>query len=95
METIKTLNYIRNKKELQDLYLSQMPELHIRNEINEILRESRTSIPAGMRMNVKNITTQEAIMFIERNGTPDGYILSDELKTKLKEYRELLRNKKI
>jgi DNA-directed RNA polymerase specialized sigma subunit len=95
METLKILNYIRNKKELQELYLSQMAELYIRNEINQILRETRMSIPAGMRMNFKNITTREAIIFIEQNGTPDGYTLSDELNIKLKEYRELLVNKKI
>jgi DNA-directed RNA polymerase specialized sigma subunit len=94
METLKILNYIRNKKELQELYLSQMSDEYIRNEINEILRETRMSIPAGMRMNAKNITTREAIIFIEQNGTPDGYTLSDELKTKLKEYREFLENKK-
>lgn len=91
---LKILYYIRNKKELQELYLSQMAESYIRNEINEILRESRMSIPAGMQVNAKNITTREAIVFIEQNGTPDGYILSDELKTKLKEYQELLINKK-
>ncbi|WP_281239727.1 hypothetical protein [Flavobacterium praedii] len=95
METLKILNYIRNKKELQELYLSQMAELYIRNEINQILRETRMSIPAGMRMNFKNITTREAIIFIEQNGTPDGYTLSDELNIKLKEYQELLVNKKI
>ncbi|WP_269223893.1 hypothetical protein [Flavobacterium sp. IMCC34518] len=95
METLKILNYIRNKKELQELYLSQMAELYIRNEINQILRETRMSIPAGMRMNFKNITTREAIIFIEQNGTPDDYTLSDELNIKLKEYRELLVNKKI
>lgn len=92
---LKTLNYIRDKKELQALYLSQMPELHIRFEINEILNDTRKLIPAGMRMNAKNISTQEVIMFIERNGTPDGYILSDELKIKLNDYRELLSSKKL
>jgi DNA-directed RNA polymerase specialized sigma subunit len=95
METLKILYYIRNKKELQKLYLSQMTVLHIRNEINEILRETRASIPPGMRMNAENITTQEAIIFIEQNGTPDGYTLSDELRTKLKEYQEFLENKKM
>ena len=85
---LKVLNYIRNKKELQELYLSQMPELYIRSEMNEILQETRASIPPGMRMNAKNITTDEAIMFIDRNGTPDGYLLSEELKIKLKEYWE-------
>lgn len=37
---LKTLNYIRSKKELQNLYLSQMTEAYIRNEINEILQET-------------------------------------------------------
>ena len=92
---LKTLHYIRDKKELQALYLSQVPELHIRKEINEILKETRKSIPAEMRMNAKNISTQEVIMFIEKNGTPDGYILSDELKIKLNDYRELLSIKKL
>lgn len=92
---LKTLHYIRDKKELQALYLSQVPELYIRKEINEILKETRKSIPVGMRMNAKNISTQEVIMFIEKNGTPDGYILSDELKIKLNDYRELLSRKKL
>jgi hypothetical protein len=91
---MKTLHYIRNKKELQELYLSQMPESHIRAEINEILNQTRTSIPLGMRIHLKNITTKEAIIFIEQNGTPDGYTLSDELQLKLKEYRETLRSRK-
>ena len=92
---LKTLHYIRDKKELQALYLSQVPELYIRKEINEILKETRKSIPAGMRVNAKNISTQEVIIIIEKNGTPDGYILSDELKIKLNDYRELLSSKKL
>ncbi|WP_139363434.1 hypothetical protein [Flavobacterium sp. LM5] len=91
---MKTLYYIRNKKELQELYLSQIPESHIRAEMNEILKQTRASIPLGMRTNLKNITTKEAIIFIEQNGTPDGYVLSDELQLKLKEYKESLRNRK-
>jgi PHD/YefM family antitoxin component YafN of YafNO toxin-antitoxin module len=85
---LKTLYYIRNKKELQELYLSQMPENCIRSEINSILNETRKDIPPGMRLNAKNIKTEEALIFIDRNGTPDGYLLSEELKIKLKEFRE-------
>ena len=93
---LKTLYYIRNKKELQELYLSQMPELYIRSEINSILNETRKDIPPGMRLNAKNIKTEEALIFIDRNGTPDGYLLSEELKIKLNEYREAeLKNKQI
>lgn len=91
---LKTLYYIRNKKELQELYLSQMPEKCIRSEINSILNETRKDISPGMRSNVKNIKTEEALIFIDRNGTPDGYLLSEELKIKLNEYREIeLKNK--
>ena len=91
---LKTLYYIRNKKELQELYLSQMPEMYIRSEINSIINETRKDISAGMRLNVKNIKTEEALIFIDRNGTPDGYLLSEELKIKLNEYREAeLKNK--
>ena len=91
---LKTLYYIRNKKELQELYLSQMPENCIRSEINSILNETRKDIPPGMRLNAKNIKTEEALIFIDRNGTPDGYLLSEELKIKLKEFREAeLKNK--
>ena len=85
---LKTLYYIRNKKELQELYLSQMPENCIRSEINSILNETPKDIPPGMRLNAKNIKTEEALIFIDRNGTPDGYLLSEELKIKLKEFRE-------
>lgn len=91
---LKTLYYIRNKKELQELYLSQMPEMYIRSEINSIINETRKDIPSGMRLNAKNIKTEEALIFIDRNGTPDGYLLSEELKIKLNEYREVeLKNK--
>ena len=91
---LKTLYYIRNKKELQELYLSQMPEMYIRSEINSIINETRKDIPPGMRLNAKNIKTEEALIFIDRNGTPDGYLLSEELKIKLNEYREAeLKNK--
>lgn len=91
---LKTLYYIRNKKELQELYLSQMPEMYIRSEINSIINETRRDIPPGMRLNAKNIKTEEALIFIDRNGTPDGYLLSEELKIKLNEYREVaLKNK--
>jgi PHD/YefM family antitoxin component YafN of YafNO toxin-antitoxin module len=92
---LKTLYYIRNKKELQELYLSQMPELYIRSEINSILNETRKDISPGMRLNAKNIRTDEAIIFIERNGTPDGYLLSEELKIKLNDYREEAQKKKL
>jgi hypothetical protein len=92
---LKTLYYIRNKKELQELYLSQMPELYIRSEINSILNETRKDIPPGVRLNAKNIRTDEAIIFIERNGTPDGYLLSEELKIKLNDYREEAQKKKL
>lgn len=91
---LKTLYYIRNKKELQELYLSQMPEKCIRGEINSIINETRKDIPPGMRLNAKNIKTEEVLIFIDRNGTPDGYLLSEELKIKLNEYREAeLKNK--
>lgn len=85
---LKTLNYIRNKKELQSLFLSQFSADYIRKEINEILRETRVGITAGMRICANNISTAEAIIFIDRNGKPDGYVLSEELKMILSDYRE-------
>lgn len=92
---LKQLNHIRNKAELQSLFLSQFTADFIRNEINEIIKETRTGITAGMRLFAKNISTQEVIIFIDRNGTPDGYTLSDELKLKLNEYRETFAKKKL
>ncbi|PWA09526.1 hypothetical protein [Flavobacterium laiguense] len=91
---LKQLNYIRTKKELQNLYLSQMSERVLIDEINDILRETRTSVSMGMRHFAKNLLTHEVIIFIKRNGTPDGYLLSEELKIKLKEYEESLMNQK-
>lgn len=91
---LKTLTYIRNKGELQALFLSQFTADYIRNEINEIINETRKSITAGARLFAKNISTFEVIIFIDRNGVPDGYMLSDELKMKLQEYRETFANKK-
>lgn len=91
---LKTLNYIRNKAQLQDLYLNQMPERVLEKEINDILKETRTGVPLGMRHHAKALLTQEVIIFIDRNGIPDGYLLSEELEIKLNMYRDrLTRNK--
>jgi hypothetical protein len=92
--TLKILHYIRNKKELQNLYLNQMPERVLINEINGILKETRTGVTMGMRHFAKALQTQEIIIFIYRNGTPDGYLLSEELKIKLNDYRENLMSQK-
>ncbi|WP_127340768.1 hypothetical protein [Flavobacterium cupreum] len=85
---LKTLNYIRNKSQLQDLFISQFSADYIRKEINDIISETRKCISVGTRLFAKNISTFEAIIFIDRNGVPDGFILSEELKIKLREYRE-------
>lgn len=85
---LKTLNYIRNKSQLQDLFISQFSADYIRKEINDIISETRKCISVGTRLFAKNISTFEAIIFIDRNGVPDGFILSEELKIKLHEYRE-------
>ncbi|WP_268846598.1 hypothetical protein [Flavobacterium aestivum] len=91
---LKTLNYIRNKAQLQDLYLNQIPERVLEREINDILKETRTGVPMGMRHQAKALLTHEIIIFIDRNGTPDGYLLSEELEIKLNKYRDrLTRNK--
>jgi hypothetical protein len=87
---LKTLNYIRNKAQLQKLFISQFPANYIRNEIHEIIKETRKNITAGARLFAKNISTEEVVIFIDRNGKPDGYILSEELKMMLQEYRENL-----
>ena len=86
--SLKQLNYIRNKSELTSLYLSQYSAKNIRDCINKIIDKTRKDIPAGMRSFAKNISTQEVIAFIQKKGTPDGYILSEELSLKLKEYRQ-------
>lgn len=88
---LKTLNYIRNKGELQDLFLSQYSAEYIRNEINEIIKETRKNTSLGVRFYARNISTQEVVIFMERNGVPDGYILSEELKIKLKDYKDSIR----
>ena len=87
---LKTLTYIRNKAQLQALFISQFTADYIRNEINEIIRETRKGITAGAQLFAKNISTFEVVIFIDRNGVPDGYVLSDELKMKLQDYRENL-----
>jgi hypothetical protein len=92
--SLKTLNYIRNKSQLQDLFMSQFTADYIRSEINEIINETRKSISAGAKLFAKNISTFEVVIFIDRNGIPDGYILSDELKMKLQDYREASSKKK-
>ncbi|MBS7230195.1 hypothetical protein KHA90_04085 [Flavobacterium psychroterrae] len=85
---LKTLNYIRNKAQLQDLFRSQFSEDYIRKEIQEIIKETRKNVTEGARLFAKMISTQELIIFMDRNGKPDGYLLSDELKILLQEHRE-------
>ncbi|MBS7231717.1 hypothetical protein KHA90_11835 [Flavobacterium psychroterrae] len=85
---LKTLHYIRKKAELQDLFRSQYSEDYIRKEIQEIIRETRKNSTPGSRLFAKMISTQELIIFIDRNGKPDGYLLSDELKSMLQDHRE-------
>ncbi|MCV9934687.1 hypothetical protein OIU80_20595 [Flavobacterium sp. LS1R47] len=92
---LKTLTYIRNKAQLQELFISQFTANYIRNEINEIITETRKCITIGTRLFAKNISTFEAIIFIDRNGVPDGFILSEELKIKLQEYRESIAKKMV
>jgi hypothetical protein len=92
---LKVLNYIRTKKELQSLYLSQMSEKVLTAEINDILKETRTGIPMGMRHFAKVLHLDEIIIFINRNGTPYGYLLSEELEIKLNKYREDLMHQKL
>ncbi|MCV9934715.1 hypothetical protein OIU80_20765 [Flavobacterium sp. LS1R47] len=91
---LKTLNYIRNKAQLQKLYISQFTPDYIRKEIYEVLKKTRENVTAGALLFAKNISTEEVIIFINRNGKPDGYILSDELKMQLREYKDdLIREK--
>ncbi|OXE99999.1 hypothetical protein BC749_108168 [Flavobacterium araucananum] len=85
---LKTLNYIRNKAQLQDLFISQFSADYIRKEIHEILKETRKNATEGARLFAKNISTKELIIFMDRNGKPDGYVLSDELKIMLQDHRE-------
>jgi hypothetical protein len=87
---LKILNYIRNKAQLQTLFISQFPADYIRNEINAIIQETRKSSTTGTNYFAKNISTLEVLTFIDTNGLPDGYVLSEELKIKLQDYRENL-----
>ena len=85
---LKTLHYIRTKNQLQELFRSQFTHDFIKNEIHEILKETRKDITPAARLFAKNISTLESIIFIDRNGIPDGYILSDELKIILAQHRQ-------
>lgn len=93
--SLNTLNYIRNKAQLQSLYMSQFPVDFIRKEIAAIFEITRKNSTPGSKLFAKNISTLEAIIFIDSNGTPDGYLLSEELKIKLQEYREKINQIKI
>ncbi|MFN3908268.1 MAG: hypothetical protein ACK4JX_04475 [Flavobacterium sp.] len=81
---LKILHYIRNKKELTALYLSQFTEEFIREEINDIIRMYRPSYTIGMRVCANRISDQEFLQFVEFHGVPSGYILSEEMQIKLK-----------
>ncbi|MFE3847162.1 hypothetical protein ACFX5D_04165 [Flavobacterium sp. LB3P45] len=87
---LKILNYIRNKSQLQALFISQFPADYIRNEINAIIQKTRKSSTPGTNYFAKNISTLEVLIFIDTNGVPDGHLLSEELKIKLQDYRENL-----
>lgn len=88
--SLKILTYIRNKAQLQALFISQFTADYIRNEINEIIKEIRKGSTMGANYFAKNISTLEVLIFIDRNGIPDGHLLSEELKIKLQDYRENL-----
>ncbi|UUC45565.1 hypothetical protein [Flavobacterium cerinum] len=86
---MKELYHIRTKSQLYRLYASQMPEREIRAEINEIIRENRPKNTFPDRPHfARALRTIEVITFIDTNGTPDGYKLSEELQYKLNEYRK-------
>lgn len=86
---MKELHNIRTKSQLYRLYQSQMPEREIRAEINEIIRENRPKNTFPNRPHfARALRTIEVITFIDANGTPDGYKLSEELQHKLSEYRK-------
>lgn len=86
-QEIKILYRCRTKKELNNLYCNQMSFRLIFNEINEIIQKNR-DLPKGTIIKCKNITTKEFLLFVKSNGTPDGYVLSDELKLKLNELND-------
>ncbi|AVM49322.1 hypothetical protein [Capnocytophaga sp. oral taxon 878] len=77
---MKILHYIRTKKHLFSLYLSQYSERLIRTYINDIIAQYRPDESPKCR----NISLQEFLTFIELYGTPIGYTLSDELQHELK-----------
>ena len=83
MET-KMLYKIEDKQRLQNLYISQYPREYIRNEINDIIRLCR-NISQDEEVNTKRISMREALLFIKEHGLPNGYLLSEELKEKIKE----------
>ncbi|CEN34927.1 conserved hypothetical protein [Capnocytophaga cynodegmi] len=77
MKTLEKHN-IRTKKQIVSLYINQYSEKNIKKYINEIICDYRKNAK-----NCKNISTQEALTFIELYGTPDGYVLSEELKKEI------------
>lgn len=82
---MKTLHKVRSKKELVEIYLSQLPEKSIRDYIGNIIAQNRPK-----SHNCKSITQKELLTFIKLYGMPEGYILSDELKHRLKIAQNLL-----
>ena len=90
MTSLSTLDFrnVRNKKALIRLYHSQFSVKYILKSINKILNLERTEIPLGKRQFSKNISSREVLHFIYRNGVPDGYQLSDEMKMKLREFQK-------
>ena len=70
---------VKTKKQLYTLYLSQYSEKNIRTYINDIIEQYR---PTAVKSKI--ISVQEFLTFVELYGTPQGYTLSDELQTEIK-----------
>ncbi len=83
---MRTLRHISTKKELTQLYLTQFSEKNIRDFINDIIQKTRPNVSKRC----KNISIKETLIFIDRYGLPEGYQLSDEMKSRLKELKNAI-----
>lgn len=84
---LKTLYQVRIKQELYNLY-PEYPTADLRIEINNIMHERLPHLTLDEVKSKNQIGQIDLIKFIARYHSPKGYVLSEELKLKVAEYKK-------
>lgn len=76
------IHFIKSKKDLFAIYITDYSTEFIRDEINKIISEKRNLSPEASVF-CKLISTDEVISFVKKYPLPLGFELSDELKQRV------------